>query len=118
VDWLDPARAILGPALAASWEQPEPDRLILHLDPAARWHDREPLNGGPVTAEQVRSHLRRAVDLARAGRMPALQRPHDWVRIKNVTTPGDLVRIETDGPDPFLVNTLASRFALVRRRRR
>ncbi len=113
LDWLDPPNAILGPSLATSWEQPEPDQLILHLDPAARWHQRPPLDGGPVEADQVRSHLRRGVDLARAGRMPALQRPQDWQRIRNVTTPGDLVRIETDGPDPFLLNTLASRFALV-----
>ncbi|MEX1103120.1 MAG: ABC transporter substrate-binding protein, partial [Dehalococcoidia bacterium] len=113
VDWLEPASAILGPALAASWEQPDADRLIVHLDPAARWHDREPLNGRLVEADQVRSHLRRGAELARAGRMPAVQRPQDWLRIRNVTTPGDTIRIDTDGPDPFILNTLASRFALV-----
>ncbi len=113
VDWLDPAGAILGPALAASWEQPEPDQLVLHLDPAARWHDRPPLDGQPVQADQVRGHLSRAVELARAGGMPALQRAQDWLRVRDVSTPGELVRIETDGPDPFLLETLASRFALV-----
>lgn len=113
VDWVDPANAILGPALATSWEQPEPDRLILHLDPAARWHDREPLNGRPVQVDQVRSHLRRANELARAGRMPAIQRPQDWLRLRSVVTPGNTLRIDTDGPDPFILNTLASRFALV-----
>lgn len=114
VEWLDPAQAILGPGLAASWEQPEAGYLTLHLHPAARWHPRPPLDGRPVEASQVQAHLRRATELAAAGDMPAPQRPQDWLGLHSVTAPdGGLVRIETNGPDPFLLLTLASRFALI-----
>jgi peptide/nickel transport system substrate-binding protein len=55
----DAALQEIEPHLAASFEQPEPTRVLLRLDPAARFQDREPVNGRSVTAEDVVFSLRR-----------------------------------------------------------
>ena len=35
-------------------EQPDPQTIVFKLNPNARWHDHEPLNARPVTAEDVK----------------------------------------------------------------
>ena len=114
IQWAQPEAAELGSDLAASWEQASPTTLILRLDPKARWHDRAPLNGRAVTADDVVAHLQRARELAKSGRRPAVQRAHDYLTIDKVSSPSaGVVRIDTSAADPFLAYTLASRFALV-----
>lgn len=39
--------------LVKTWEQPDPLTLLVHLDPAAKFDKREPLNGRAVTANDV-----------------------------------------------------------------
>ncbi|HEX6030827.1 MAG TPA: ABC transporter substrate-binding protein, partial [Tepidiformaceae bacterium] len=115
VQWLDPAAATLGPDLARQWEQPEENRLVLHLDPAARWHQRWPMDGAPVTGADVVGHLERAIKPGGPSRTPALQRSQDYASIEDVraTEDGRVVTIRTSRPDPFLLQTLAGRFALI-----
>lgn len=114
VNWADFDRQLIAGDLAASWEQPEPGVWLFHLAPAARWHDRPPLNGRPLTAEDCVAHLRRAMELAASIKLPLIQRAHDYATISSVTTPSPgLLRVETTAPDPFLFHTFASRFALV-----
>lgn len=114
VQWSSFADSVLGPDLAASWEQPDDLSLVLSLDPAARWHDRPPLDGRSVTAADVVAHLERAVDLARSVRLPMVQRQQDLSRIARVTAPSPTqVVIECTLPDPLELATLAGRFALV-----
>ncbi|MCC7362818.1 MAG: hypothetical protein IT303_00465 [Dehalococcoidia bacterium] len=104
----------LEPDLAARWEQADELTLVLHLAPGARWHDRAPLHGRAVTAEDVAAHLRRAVELARTLTLPATQRATDYLGIARVAAiDATTVRIETQAPDPFLPGALAGRFALV-----
>lgn len=114
VQWADPLQAVIGPDLAARWEQPSPDTLVLRLDLRARWHDRPPLDGRAVTAEDVVDHLKRSLVIAKSGRQPAVQRAADYLSIRSVTSPAaGMVRIELARPDPFILYTLASRLALV-----
>jgi len=114
VEWAeyDPLR--IGGDLAARWEQPDAETWLFHLDPRARWQPRAPLDGRAVTANDIVAHLRRAMDLARTGRLPAAQRQEDMLRMRAVTALDELtVRVTTDGPDPFLLHTLAARLAFV-----
>ncbi len=113
VEWSDPAAAKLAGDLAISWEQPDEMTWIFRLNPRARWQDRPPLDGRPVVADDVATHFTRALQEARTGRLPAGQRPADLARIRRVTASGPRVIIETGNPNPLLLSTLASRFALI-----
>ncbi len=114
VTWASFETQRIGPDLASAWEQPEPGVAIFALRPTTRWHDRAPLNGRPVTAEDVVASLRRSIVLAGQVRLPALQRAADLLTVIDVTTPGaGLVRIQTNPANVFILETLAARFALV-----
>lgn len=114
VQWTDFAVPALGPDVATSWEQPESTRLVLHLDARARWHHREPLNGRAVTAADVVAHFTRSLAIARENGTPLAQRMQDYAAMQRVSSPEDgVVVFETARPDPFLLNTLAGRFAFL-----
>ncbi len=106
----------IGGDLAARWEQPDPSRIVLHLDPNASWATSGTFPARAVTAEDVIIHLRRAMALAREPAAPAVQRAWDYPPFATVTAPDSAtVAIELSRPDPFVLETLASRFALVQR---
>ncbi len=114
VDWVDFGEPRLGAGLAARWEQPDAQSLVLHLDPVARWQDRAPLGGRAVTAADVAAHLERTLALVAQGRLPGLQDAAAYGAIDRVTaTAATTLRIDTSHPDPCLLETLAGRFALV-----
>lgn len=100
--------------LARLWETPDPETFILHLDWAARWQPKAPLNGRSVTAEDVVAHLQRALRIAAGGKAPLAQRYHNYASIASVDTPeAGKVRLRLHRPDEFLLDTLASEFALI-----
>jgi len=114
VQWAAFAEPRLEGDLARAWERPDRLTWVLHLDPAARWQDISPVNGRPVTADDIVEHLSRALGIANSEPQPALQRATDYLSIRRVTaSSADRVVIETSRPDPFLAGTLAGRFALV-----
>ena len=41
------------PALAESWDIPDPSTYIFHIRQGVRWHDKAPMNGRELTAEDV-----------------------------------------------------------------
>ncbi len=41
------------PALAASWENPDPNTYIFHIRQGVHWHKKAPMNGRELTAEDV-----------------------------------------------------------------
>ena len=41
------------PALAASWENPDPNTYIFHIRQGVHWHNKAPMNGRELTAEDV-----------------------------------------------------------------
>ena len=40
-------------ALAESWDVPNPTTYIFHIRQGVRWHDKAPMNGRELTAEDV-----------------------------------------------------------------
>ncbi len=100
--------------LSTGWEQPDDQTLLFHLDPAAHWHDRKPLNGRALTAEDVVSHFRRSLETAAGGKAPLAQRYGDYASIAAVDSPETAtVRFRLSQPDPDLLGTLAGEYALV-----
>jgi hypothetical protein len=113
LQWTNFAGAKLSGDLAASWEQPDEQTLILHLDPLARWHDKPPVGGRLADAADVVAHLKRMLSLAN-DKLPLNQRATDYASIADVSSPeGALVKLTMSLPDPFMLGTLAGRFALV-----
>lgn len=113
VDWGNFDDPKLIPGLAASWEQPDDRTIVLKLDPKAAWHGAGPLAPRSVTAEDVTQHLNRAMALAR-GKLPLAQRADDYRHWSRAFAPdAATVVIETGVPVPFVLHTLAGRFALV-----
>jgi peptide/nickel transport system substrate-binding protein len=51
---VKPGTAILEPDLAESWTQPNDTTFIFKLRRGARWHNKPPVNGREVTAEDVK----------------------------------------------------------------
>ncbi len=39
--------------LAESWEQPDPKTYIFHIRPGVHWHDKAPMNGRELTADDI-----------------------------------------------------------------
>ena len=111
VDWADSADPQLVPGLAMSWEQPDPETLIFHIDPRARWDERPPTNGRALTADDVREHFTRQLGLA-AGALPLGQRPADFAKL-HVASAGILTVMVRTEDDPWALNTFASRYALI-----
>ncbi|MBA4180406.1 MAG: hypothetical protein C0506_07450 [Anaerolinea sp.] len=113
LDWAEFSDPRLTAGLAERWEQPSSRTLTLHLDPRALWHGSGAIAPRPVTADDVVQHFNRQFAL-RSARQPLAQRMGDyahWTRV--VAVDARTVNIETDVPDPFVLATLAGRFALV-----
>ncbi len=108
------ADGALGSDLAAAWEQPEATRIVLHVDPKARWQESSALPARPVTAADIAAHLARAIELAKLSGRPAAQRSWDFATFAGVTAiDAATVSIDLAAADAFALETLASRFVLV-----
>ncbi len=57
--YADQVTGSIVPDLASSYQQPDATTIVFQLNPAATWHDREPLNGRPVTSDDVRFSIER-----------------------------------------------------------
>ncbi len=117
VQWADFTSGEFAPDLAASWEQPDRRTLIVRIDPRARWHPR-PGGDAPVSATEVAGWLDAVVRRAKVGSAgtPLIQRSQDWQTVESVAAVApDLVRVRLARSDPFILQTLAGRFALVQR---
>jgi peptide/nickel transport system substrate-binding protein len=82
----DQADARIVPDLAAAMpEQPDSTTYIFRLNRAARWHEREPLNGRAVTPEDVKFSIERQRD----GAASLFPRKPQWLNVESVAAPGD-----------------------------
>ena len=114
LQWADPATAILGPDLAATFEQPDAQTLLLHLDPRARWHDAPPLNGRPITPEEARASLERLTAAARRADTLAGRRSAPLADIARVELPQPgLLRVVLQRPSPLLTTAFAGEYAIL-----
>jgi ABC-type transport system substrate-binding protein len=57
---LHPVTSEVEPEIAQKWEQPTPTEYILSLHPNVTWHNKPPVNGRALTAEDVVFSLNRA----------------------------------------------------------
>ncbi len=57
-----PLHVIRG-TLAESWEQPDPLTYVFNIRKGVRWHNKAPMNGRPLTAEDVEYNFHRMVGL-------------------------------------------------------
>ena len=96
----------LAPDLALGMpEQPDARTLIFRINPDARWHDRDPLNGRSVTAKDVEFSLRRQMDGD-----PSFVRRAEWANIDSIeVTDADArtVKISLKAPQAAIVNAFA-----------
>src|SRR2546425_12291725 len=51
---VPPGTFLIEPHLAARWEQPDDTTYIFHLRKGVKWHNKPPLNGRELTAEDVK----------------------------------------------------------------
>ncbi len=49
--------------LAESWEQPDPLTVIVHIRPGVKWHDKAPMNGRELTADDIKYNFERILGL-------------------------------------------------------
>ncbi len=111
--WADPAGASLEGDLAASWEQQEGSAVVLRLNASAHWHDREPLAGRGVTAEDVASHFSRLLTLRDSGGLTPSLALHFASLEAATALPGETVRLDLSRPDALFLPALASGLALI-----
>ncbi len=65
--------SVIRGSLAESWEQPDPTTYIFHLREGVHWHDKAPMNGRELTAEDVVFNWHRMMgmgEFAEAGGSP------------------------------------------------
>ena len=49
--------------LAESWEQPDPTTIIFHIRKGVHWHNKAPMNGREVTADDIKYNFERILGL-------------------------------------------------------
>src|SRR5581483_8715923 len=57
---LHPVTSEVEPEIAQKWEQPSPTEYILSLHPNVTWHNKPPVNGRALTADDIAFSLNRA----------------------------------------------------------
>ena len=65
--------SVIRGSLAESWEQPDPNTYIFHLRKGVHWHDKAPMNGRELTADDVVFNWHRMMgigEFAEAGGSP------------------------------------------------
>ncbi|MFC1864544.1 ABC transporter substrate-binding protein [Chloroflexota bacterium] len=63
------------PLLAESWEMPDPDTIIFHIRKGVHWHNKPPVNGRELTAEDVAFSIDRIYRGQQVGRPTSKQYP-------------------------------------------
>lgn len=100
--------------LATRWETPDEQTVVFHLDPNAHWHERQPLNGRPLVADDVVAHFQRSLEIAAGDKAPLAQRYSDYASIQSVDSPtAGQVRFRLKQPDALFLGTLAGEYALI-----
>ncbi|HNM78124.1 MAG TPA: ABC transporter substrate-binding protein [Tepidiformaceae bacterium] len=103
--YQDQAKGVIVPDLAAQMpETPDAQTAIFRLNPNARWHDLPPLNGRPVTAQDVKYSVERQL----AGGA-AFARSAQWAVIDSIEA-GDerTITFKLKAPMAGLLNLFAA----------
>ncbi len=106
----------LGGAFAESWQQPDPQTLILKLRPNNFWQNKPPVNGRQTTVEDMKFHIERN----KAGKLqdgtddPNFYRKPDYQIVDTVTaTDASTLTIKFNKPAPLFLNLLAQSYEVI-----
>ena len=99
---VQPGTFIVEPDLAERWEQPDDTTYIFHLRQGVTWHNKPPLNGRELVAEDVKFTYDRFMAETRNANRYMLE-PLDRVEVVDRYT----VKFLLKEPFVWLVNTLA-----------
>jgi len=58
--YTEPPTAVMAGNLCESWELTDPDTMVYHIRKGVHWHDKPPVNGREMTAEDVEFSLKRS----------------------------------------------------------
>jgi peptide/nickel transport system substrate-binding protein len=115
---LNPRTFEIEPELAQKWETPSETQYIFHLQPGVKWHNKAPVNGRALTADDIVYSLKRMQSddprfiskslLASVERIEAVDKATVRITAKepNVTTLGNLA----GGPPRVLASEVVDRF--------
>ena len=100
------------PCIAESWERPDPNTFIFRIRKGIYWHDRPPVNGRELTADDVVWTIERALAVPTHNLMPSLAG-----YIESVTAPDKwtVVVKAVDGYAPQLLTNLFDDIQIVPR---
>jgi peptide/nickel transport system substrate-binding protein len=105
---LNPRTADIEPELAARWEQPSQTEYVFTLQPGVKWHNKPPVNGRDMTAEDVVYSLNRVRSDEPKFQNRLLLSGVDKIDVVDRTT----VRVTTRQPNVSTLTNLAA-FPLV-----
>lgn len=95
------------PDLASAWEIPDAKTLIFTLNPGVKFQNIAPLNGRPLTVDDIRFALMRAKTDAKS------QHQYSFKALDKVEDVGGKVRITLSEPDSSMINVLAAWIARI-----
>ena len=77
------------PNLAESWEKPDPLTIIFKIRPGVRWHDKAPMNGRELTAQDVEYNFNRYTGLGSGFTEPSPFDPMNAATWESITATDD-----------------------------
>jgi peptide/nickel transport system substrate-binding protein len=93
----------LEPELTQRWEQPSPTEYILHLQPGVKWQNKPPVDGRPLTVDDIRWSLQRA-----SSDDPKFSTPSLVSRIARIEAPDQTtIKLATKSPDASTLTKLS-----------
>jgi peptide/nickel transport system substrate-binding protein len=97
------------PELAQKWEQVSPTEVVFHLQPGVKWHNKPPVDGRALTADDVVFSLNRMRSKDPRFQNRSLFDNFDAIEtIDNAT-----IRVTAKGPDTTILSYLSADSALV-----
>jgi ABC-type transport system substrate-binding protein len=116
VQWNSFKDSKLGGGFAESWQQPDPQTVILKLRPNNFWQSKAPVNGRATKAEDMKFHI----DRSKAGVLqdgtkdPNFYRNADYQVVDSVSvTDANTVTVKMAKPAPLFLNLLAQSYEVV-----
>lgn len=119
VQWKSFVNPEIEGALAESWEQPDPMTTVFNVRPNVFWHDKPPVNGRAVTAEDLAFFIERNRNgvLLDGTEDPNFYRKASYASVESVEVTDPMtVTVRHNRPDPFFINILAGSYSKVQAR--
>jgi peptide/nickel transport system substrate-binding protein len=92
------------PELAQKWEQPSPTDYVFNLQPNVKWQNKAPVNGRPMTTDDILWSLTRA-----ASNDPKFLSRSLLAQVDKIEAPDNkTIRVTTKGPDSSTLKRLAT----------